>query len=90
MIKEQHDVLHKTTIKAIELEKNMPRLIKPQAHPTSSLLYVLEGGMGLVNWEWESQNSSKFVNTFQHFVTTDTFTTTPQAIVGHWYCIGVV
>jgi hypothetical protein len=29
LVKEQQDVLHKATIKAIELEKNMPRPIKP-------------------------------------------------------------
>jgi hypothetical protein len=57
-------VLHKTTIKTIELEKNMPRLIKPQAHPTFDLSYVLEGGMRLVNWEWKSQNPSEFASTF--------------------------
>jgi hypothetical protein len=43
-------VLHKAIIKAIELEKNMPRLIKPQAHPTFGLSYVLEGGMGFVHF----------------------------------------
>jgi hypothetical protein len=76
-------VLHKITIKATELEKNMPRPIKPQAHPTPGLWYVLEGGMGLVNWEWKIQNPFEFADTFQHFVATDTFITTFQAIVGH-------
>jgi hypothetical protein len=57
-------VLHKATIKATELEKNMPRSIKPQARLTSSLLYVLEGGTGLVNWEWKSQNPSELLTPF--------------------------
>jgi hypothetical protein len=82
-------VFHKTTINAIELEKYMPRLIKLQAHPALGLWYVLKGRMGLVNWEWKSQNPSKFFDTFWHFVATDTLITL-QAIVGHWYCIGVV
>jgi len=83
-------VFYKTTVKVIELENNMPRLIKPQAHPARSLWYVLEGRTRLVNWEWKSQNPSKFANTFWHFIDTDTFTTTLQAIVDHWYCLGVV
>jgi len=83
-------VFHKATIKAIELEKNMPRIIKPQAHLAHGLWYVLESRMRFVNWEWKSQNPSKSTNTFWHFIATDTFTTTLQAIVGHWYCIGVV
>jgi hypothetical protein len=76
-------VLHKATIKATKLEKNTPRPIKPQAHPTPSLWYVSKGGMGLVNWEWKIQNPSKFANTFQHFATTNTFTRTLQFTVGH-------
>ncbi len=44
--------------------KKMPRLIKPQAHPTPSLWHVLKGKMGLVNWEGKNQNPSKFVDTF--------------------------
>jgi hypothetical protein len=68
----------------------MPRPIKPQTHLIVGLWYVLEGGMGLVNWEWKIQNPSEFANTFQHFISTYTFTTTLQAIVGHWYYIGVV
>jgi hypothetical protein len=68
----------------------MPRSIKPQAHPTPSLWYVLEGGMGLVNWEWKSQNPFEFVDIFRHFVAIDTFTTTFQVTIGHWYRIGVV
>jgi hypothetical protein len=48
---EQQDVVHKTIINAIELETNMPRLIKPQAHLALGLWYVLKGSMDLVNWE---------------------------------------
>jgi hypothetical protein len=44
-------VFHKTTIKVVELVKNIPRLIKPETHPTLGLWYVLEGGMGFINWE---------------------------------------
>jgi hypothetical protein len=42
LVEEQQDVLHKATIKVVELEKNMPRPIKPQAHPTPDLWYVLK------------------------------------------------
>ncbi len=49
-----------------------------------------KGGMGLVNWEWKSQNPSKFADTFRHFVAINTFTTTLQATVEHWYYIRVV
>ncbi len=49
LVEERQDVFHKAKIKVVELEKNMSRLIKPQAHPTPGLWYVLEGGMGLVN-----------------------------------------
>ncbi len=42
----------------------MPRLIKAQAHPALGLWYVLEGGMGLINWEWKSQNPFEFADTF--------------------------
>ncbi len=57
-------MLHKATIEVIKLEKNMPRLIKAQAHPALGLWYVLEGGMGLINWEWKSQNPFEFADTF--------------------------
>jgi hypothetical protein len=57
-------VLHKATTKAAKLEKNMSRPIKPQAHPAFGLWYVLEGGMGPINWEWKSQKPFKFANTF--------------------------
>jgi hypothetical protein len=83
-------VLHKATIKVVKLEKNMPRPIKPQAHPALGLWYVLEGGTWLVNWEWKRKNPFKFVNIFQHFVAIDTFTTAFQVTIGHWYFIGVV
>jgi hypothetical protein len=46
--------------------------------------------MGLINWEWKSQKPFKFANTFWHFVTINTFTIALQAIIGHWYYIGVV
>ncbi len=83
-------MVHKATINAIELQKKMLKLIKPQAHPTHGLWYVLEGRMGLVNWEWKSQNPSKFVHTLWHFVALIIFIAIIQAIVGDWYCIGVV
>jgi hypothetical protein len=56
-------VVQKTIINVVELEKNMPRPIKPLAHLAPSLWYVLESRMGLVNWEWKSQNPSKLANT---------------------------
>ncbi len=69
----------------------MPRPIKPQAHLALGLWYVLKGGMGgLINYGWKHQNPSEFVDTFRHFVATNTFTTTLQATIGHWYYIGVV
>jgi hypothetical protein len=46
---ERQDVVHKAIINVVELGKNMLRLIKPQAHPTLDLWYVLKGRMGLVN-----------------------------------------
>ncbi len=64
LVEERQYVLHKTTIKTIELDKNMSRLIKPQTHLTPGLWYVLEGGMGPVNWDWKSQNPFEFVDTF--------------------------
>jgi hypothetical protein len=64
LVEEQQDVLHKITIKVVELEIYVLRLIKPQAHLALGLWYVVEGGMGLVNWEWKSQNSSEFADTF--------------------------
>jgi hypothetical protein len=70
--------------------KKMPKPIKPWAHHALGLWHVLKGRMGLVNWEGKNQNPSKFVDTFWHFVTTDIFIASIQAIVGHWYCIGVV
>jgi len=36
------------TINVIELQKNMPRPIKPQANPRHGLWYVLEGRVGLI------------------------------------------
>ncbi len=51
LVEEWQDVFHKTTIKVVELVKNIPRLIKPETHPTLGLWYVLEGGMGFINWE---------------------------------------
>jgi hypothetical protein len=68
----------------------MLRPIKPQARPTHGLWYVLEGRMGLVNWEWKNQNPSEFVDTLWHFVAINIFIAIIQAILGHWYCIGVV
>jgi hypothetical protein len=35
--------------------------------------------MGLVNWEWKNQNSSKFANTLWHFVAIITFIAIIQA-----------
>jgi len=84
------DVLHKAIIKVVELDKNMSISIKPQAHPARNLWYVLEGGMGLVNWDWKNQNPFEFVDTFRHFVAIEAFTIAFQAIVGRWYYIGVV
>jgi hypothetical protein len=68
----------------------MPRPIKPQANPRHGLWYVLEGRVGLIIQEWKSQNPSKFSNTLLHFVAINTFIAIVQAILGHWYCIGVV
>jgi hypothetical protein len=49
-----------------------------------------KGGMGLVNWEWKNQSPSKSADNFRHFVAINTFTTTFQAIIIHWYYIRVV
>jgi hypothetical protein len=52
------------TIKAAKLEKHMSRPIKPQSDPAFGLWYVLEGGMGLINWEWKSQHPFEFADIF--------------------------